>query len=76
MLLVNKLRTVAVRFAKEDDGFVTMEWVALAAGVVVLGLGIAYYLMDATDALGGKIETTMNTVSVGTAPTAPTIDGQ
>jgi hypothetical protein len=76
MPLRAKLRRTFARFRSDESGFITMEWVSLGAGVVVIGLGTVYYLFDATDAVGGKIETAMTAVMV-TAPTSPpTVDGQ
>lgn len=39
--------TKFVKFLKDEDGAITIEWVALAAGVILLALGIIAVLEPA-----------------------------
>ncbi|MCL5776499.1 hypothetical protein M1105_05795 [Limibaculum sp. FT325] len=51
------------RFLREEDGVVTIEWVALGAGVVVLALGIVIALDPAIGAVVVGIADTIGQVS-------------
>jgi len=54
------------RFIKVEDGLVTVEWVALTAGMVVAAVAIGYMVMSTTyqsaNTVGGNIIGTSNTV--------------
>ena len=55
--LISKVR----RFARVEEGLVTVEWVALTAGMVVAAVAIGYIVMSNTGAeaenVGGGIGT-------------------
>jgi len=58
--LINKAR----RFVQVEDGLVTVEWVALTAGMVVAAVAIGYIVMTNTAseaiAVGNGIPTQVN----------------
>ncbi|MFN3262637.1 MAG: hypothetical protein ACE37J_18980 [Pikeienuella sp.] len=44
------------RFGANDSGAVTVDWVALTAAVVVIGIGLAYAIFgDGTTGVGGLV---------------------
>ncbi len=53
------LRKKFSRFLKVEDGLVTVEWVALTAGMVVAAVAIGYIVMNntykASNQVGGNI---------------------
>ena len=50
---------VAIRFLRGDEGLVTLEWVALAAAVIVLAIGVITVIQSklnsAASTVGSKI---------------------
>ena len=42
-------------FAKADDGLVTVEWVALTAGMVIAAVAIGYAVMNNTKRSASKV---------------------
>jgi hypothetical protein len=68
--MTNFLQTVK-NFVCEDDGMVTVEWVAISAAIVVGGIAIAWAVLDSLDPAAATIGGTLDGVA-GTAPTAPT----
>ena len=58
----NKIRS----FVRVEDGLVTVEWVALTAGMVVAAVAIGFIVMQNTyqeaSAIGGNIITTKDTI--------------
>ena len=58
--LINKAR----QFVRNEDGLVTVEWVALTAGMVVAAVAIGYIVMSNTAAeasgVGGGIGTAIS----------------
>ncbi|MGH6915730.1 MAG: hypothetical protein ACREH3_18735, partial [Geminicoccales bacterium] len=64
-------------FGKDESGAVTVDWVALTAGIIVVGLAIVWYIMDqGVDVLAGKIVTGLAQVDPGvTTGSPPVIDG-
>ena len=68
LMSVTKLNTCLRRFADNESGAVTVDWVALTAGVIVVGLAIVYYIMgDGVEGLADKIVLGLQAVD----PTAP-----
>jgi hypothetical protein len=65
------------RLGEDESGAVTVDWVALTAGIIVVGLAIVWYIMDAgVDVLAGKIVTGLEQVDPGvTTGNPPIIDG-
>jgi hypothetical protein len=58
-------------FVHDDRGAVTIDWVTLSAGILVLGLVVVYsvmgnsagYLMDEFEQLNGEVESLGDVVS-------------
>jgi len=52
------------RFIRVEDGLVTVEWVALTAGMVIAAIAIGYTVMNNTKTaaanIGGSIQTQAN----------------
>ena len=66
MMRINKMLSGIRRFARAEKGLVTVEWVALSAGMVVAAIAIAYVVMTNTKtqakSIGSGIQTTRNNV--------------
>ena len=45
---MNSLKNKIRNFVRAEDGLVTVEWVALTAGMVVAAVAIGYIVMDNT----------------------------
>jgi Flp pilus assembly pilin Flp len=56
-----------LRFWNDDRGLVTLEWVALAAGVIILAIGVISTVRTsantAASTIGSKIVSTVNSNS-------------
>lgn len=66
MLTILKLAVSARRFAKNNSGAVTVDWVALTAAVVIIGIGIVYAVFGSgDDGVNGLV--TNLTAELGTA---------
>ena len=56
-----------VRFLRGEEGLVTLEWVALAAAVIVLAIGVIVVIQTnvntAASVIGSKIVTTVGSNS-------------
>ena len=63
----NLLRDCVKRFFLEDEGLVTLEWVALAAAVIVLAIGVIIVIQSnlntAASTIGSTIVSTVNSNS-------------
>ena len=63
---MNALKKNFGRFIKFEDGLVTVEWVALTAGMVVAAVAIGFMVMSNTykegSIVGGNITTTNTNV--------------
>jgi Flp pilus assembly pilin Flp len=64
------LKSVAAslaRFLRDEEGLVTLEWVALAAAVIVLAIGVIVVIQSnlntAASTIGSKIVSTVNSNS-------------
>ena len=57
----------ALRFWADEEGLVTLEWVALAAGVIILAVGVISVVRTsvntAASSIGSKIVSTVNSNS-------------
>ncbi len=74
LMSVTKLKTCLRRFAANESGAVTVDWVALTAGIVVVGLAIVWFIMDqGVDVLAGHIVDNLTSTTLTTMPTPPTI---
>lgn len=55
------------QFLRDDEGLVTLEWVALAAAVIVLAIGVIVVIQGqvntAASTIGSKIVSTVNSNS-------------
>lgn len=56
-----KLKNLIARFTKEEDGAVTVDFVVLTAGVVVVAIALAAFFGDALTDLAGKVDTELKT---------------
>jgi Flp pilus assembly pilin Flp len=65
---VGFLRSVVERFRKNDDGAVTVEWVAIAAAVVVGAVALTWSVLSSLDPVADAIGTSL-TDAVGTIQT-------
>ena len=66
-MIPGKHRGRARQFLRDDGGLVTLEWVALAAAVILLAIGTALVvrlqLNTAASTVGSKIVSTVNSNS-------------
>ena len=66
MTIIEKLGASA-RIFQEDEGLVTLEWVALAAAVIVLGIGVVSIIKpgvnSAASIVGSKLLSSVNSNS-------------
>ncbi|MEM1161152.1 MAG: hypothetical protein AAGJ28_09475 [Pseudomonadota bacterium] len=73
--------TILNKFLRDESGAVTIDWVALTAGILLLGITVVYALFNGgVDDLTGSINTQLNTastnnVTTGTVPTPASIGG-
>lgn len=56
-----------IRFMRDEEGLVTLEWVALAAAVIVLAIGVIVVIQTnlntAASTIGSKIVSEVNSNS-------------
>lgn len=64
--------TYFAKFLRDDAGAVTIDWVALTAGILLLGIAVVYGIFNGgVGALVTQINSNLDgaiTVSTGTAP--------
>jgi hypothetical protein len=71
------LKSLITRFASDEDGAVTVDWVVLTGGLVGLAAIIGSYVANGVDTAGGNIQTqleaptTFAVTSGGGATTTP-----
>ena len=58
------------KFFRKEDGLVTIEWVGIAAVMVLAAVAITAYIVESADGAGGKVRDSLNEVL------APQIDGE
>ena len=66
-----KIKNALRRFVADKSGAVTVDWVALTAAVVIIGIGIVYAVFDGEDGVSGLVDNL--TTELGVAST--NIDG-
>jgi|GEM_PF-2924957 len=59
---MNKLIAKAQAYLSNEDGLVTIEWVGIAAVVVVAGIVITTFIMQSASDLGGDVGGTLGAV--------------
>jgi len=59
------MRTILEWFARDEDGAMTVEWVAIAAAVVVGAVALTWSVLEGLGPVAGAIGTTL-TDAVGT----------
>ena len=65
-----KLFKLANKFARAEDGAVTVDWVVLTAAVVGLGVAVLASVQGGTQTLGDNIATALEEVTVSATPGA------
>ena len=55
------------KFIHKDDGLVTIEWVGIAAVMVLAAIAITAFVMQSTNDLSGRVATGLDTIQ----PQAP-----
>jgi hypothetical protein len=64
-------------FLSDDAGAVTIDWVALTAGILLLGIMVVYAIFNnGVNSLVGNINSTLSAVSTDLNVGTVTIDGQ
>jgi hypothetical protein len=64
-------------FLKDEEGLVTIEWIGIAAVMILAGVAIAGFVMQGADVAGGSIADGVEAVGAGAnAPALPVFDGQ
>lgn len=65
--------TIFTMFLRDEDGAVTIDWVALTAGILLLGIAVVWAIFrDGVEPLVGTINTNLATAGAGVDPgTAP-----
>ena len=56
---------ITKRFKNDEDGAVTVDWVVLTAAIVGLGVAVLASVRSATETLGDKISTAVESQPVG-----------
>ena len=64
--------TMFTKFLNDDDGAITIDWVALTAGILLLGIAVVYAIFNKgvqplINSVNSNLSTAV-TVNVGTAP--------
>jgi hypothetical protein len=54
------------KFFRKTDGVVTIEWVAIAAVMVLAAIGVTAYTMQAVDGAGSKVSAGIRSVDAST----------
>jgi Flp pilus assembly pilin Flp len=76
LMTIGKLTNSLRRLRKNESGAVTVDWVALTAGIIVVGLAIVWFIMDeGVDVLAGKIVDGLVAVDPGTTTGSPPVIG-
>ncbi|HET9804220.1 MAG TPA: hypothetical protein VFP96_13370 [Candidatus Acidoferrum sp.] len=67
MRISQMLRHSGTRFLRDEEGLVTLEWVAIAAAVILLGIGVIIILQPnvnaAASSVGSKLVSAVNSNS-------------
>jgi Flp pilus assembly pilin Flp len=67
-LALRLARAILERFCSDEDGAMTVEWVAIAAAVVVGAVAITWMVLSGLDPVAGAIGTSLKD-AVGTIKT-------
>ena len=62
-----KALNILKRFAKDEDGAVTVDWVVLTAAIVGLGMAALAAVRGGTGALTSKINSHLSNMSINTS---------
>ena len=60
------------RFLHRDEGLVTIEWVGIAAVMVLAAIGITAFVMQGADGVGGSVATGLDALAADVA--GPDVD--
>ena len=60
------MRKLIKRFAAEDAGAVTVDWVVLTASIVALGVMVVTSITGNMGSVGAKVNTFMSSQSIST----------
>lgn len=65
--------TKFIHFLRDDAGAVTIDWVALTAGILLLGIMVVYAIFNngvanLVDSINSTLSTVTTDVSTGTVP--------
>jgi Flp pilus assembly pilin Flp len=72
LMSVTKLKTCLRRFADNESGAVTVDWVALTAGIVVVGLAVVWYIFEnGVNVVATNIVGSLTGIELAGTPTAP-----
>lgn len=71
MAMISKLRTFGTRFARDEQGVVTVEWVAIAGIFVVLSVVTFLAIGDKVSTILGAVDGQMDTIITDPAFPAP-----
>lgn len=55
MTLFRAHRKKSAQLMREDDGLVTLEWVALAAAVIILGIGVVTIIKPSVNSAASTV---------------------
>ncbi len=66
--------TKLYNFIRDEDGAVTIDWVALTAGILLLGIAVVYGIFNTGVSslmleINSTLDTAVNTGIIGSAPT-------
>jgi hypothetical protein len=76
LMTLGKLTKTVRRLRENESGAVTVDWVALTAGIIVVGLAIVWFIMDeGVDVLAGKIVDGLVEVDPSTTTGSPPVIG-
>ncbi len=68
--------TIFTKFLSDDAGAVTIDWVALTAGILLLGIMVVYAIFNGgVNDLVTKINATLSGVTLSSSLGTVTIDG-
>ena len=54
-----RFRKQAIALLRDDTGLVTLEWVAIAAAVILLGVGVIIFLKPSVDSAASNVGTNL-----------------
>lgn len=67
-----KVNKAVRRFGRKEDGLVTVEWVALAAALVVGAISIGWAVLDHMDPAAASVGTSVDAVAKAGPGSPPT----